>query len=95
MKRKMIVMLIIALLIISRYTIFDDKNKDAVLPPVVEDQNKVLQEENVLVDKEEPVIGVKVGNIAPDFILTDLDGVERNLADYKGKDVMLYFWVST
>ncbi|MCU9613749.1 thiol-disulfide oxidoreductase ResA [Caldibacillus lycopersici] len=33
-----------------------------------------------------------VGDKAPDFVLTDLDGKEYKLSDYKGKGVFLNFW---
>jgi len=32
------------------------------------------------------------GKPAPDFALTDLDGKEHKLSDYKGKKVLLVFW---
>ncbi|MGF1534339.1 MAG: TlpA family protein disulfide reductase [Bernardetiaceae bacterium] len=32
------------------------------------------------------------GNPAPDFSMSDLDGVEQSLAAHRGKVVMLYFW---
>ncbi|MDQ0213739.1 peroxiredoxin [Oikeobacillus pervagus] len=32
------------------------------------------------------------GEKAPDFVLTDLDGKEHHLSDYKGKGVFLNFW---
>lgn len=35
---------------------------------------------------------VKVGDLAPDFILLDEDGKNRKLAEYKGKWVLLYFY---
>lgn len=35
---------------------------------------------------------VKVGDVAPDFNLTDMDGNQHRLSDYKGKAVYLYFW---
>ena len=34
------------------------------------------------------------GKMAPDFTLTDLDGKEHKLSDYRGKDVMLVFWAT-
>lgn len=33
-----------------------------------------------------------IGNIAPDIIGTDLDGVEFKLSDYRGKVVVIDFW---
>lgn len=35
---------------------------------------------------------VSAGNKAPDFVLTDLDGKEHQLSEYKGKGVFLNFW---
>lgn len=34
------------------------------------------------------------GKPAPDFALTDLDGKEHKLSDYKGKKVLLVFWAT-
>jgi peroxiredoxin len=39
-------------------------------------------------------ICIEVGNPAPDFTLTDLDGKTISLASYKGKAVLLAFWAS-
>ncbi len=35
---------------------------------------------------------VKVGSVAPDFVLKDLEGNEHRLSDYRGKGVFLNFW---
>ncbi|HZH58437.1 MAG TPA: thiol-disulfide oxidoreductase ResA, partial [Metabacillus sp.] len=43
---------------------------------------------NFFVSKEK----VKEGSKAPDFVLTDLEGNEHQLSDYKGKGVFLNFW---
>ncbi|MGE7925923.1 thiol-disulfide oxidoreductase ResA [Viridibacillus arvi] len=37
---------------------------------------------------------VKVGDVSPDFVLEDLDGVKHKLSDYKGKGVVLNFWAT-
>lgn len=37
---------------------------------------------------------VAVGKKAPDFVLTDLNGVRHQLSDYKGQGVILNFWAT-
>jgi peroxiredoxin len=37
---------------------------------------------------------VNVGDEAPDFALTSLDGVEVTLASYRGSRVVLFMWAS-
>ena len=34
------------------------------------------------------------GRMAPDFTLTDINGKQHKLGDYRGKDVMLVFWAT-
>jgi len=38
------------------------------------------------------VVGLEVGNRAPDFTLKDLNGADVKLSDFKGKIVILNFW---
>jgi peroxiredoxin len=35
---------------------------------------------------------VAVGQKAPDFVLTDMEGIKHHLTDYKGQGVFLNFW---
>ena len=44
------------------------------------------------IDFESLEIGLQIGDIAPDFMTTMLDGVVVNLSDYRGQVVMLNFW---
>lgn len=37
-------------------------------------------------------VEVKVGETAPDFVLTDMQGHNHKLSDYKGQGVFLNFW---
>lgn len=44
--------------------------------------------------EESNKIGIRKGELAPDFELTTLDGKTVKLSDYKGKRVMLNFWAT-
>lgn len=39
-------------------------------------------------------IGTKVGNKAPDFVLTSLDGKQIKLSDFEGEKVIVNFWAT-
>ncbi|WP_010095619.1 peroxiredoxin family protein [Ornithinibacillus scapharcae] len=43
---------------------------------------------------EEPVIGLEVGNMAPDFQLQTLSGDNVKLSDFRGNRVMINFWAT-
>lgn len=43
---------------------------------------------------ETPTVGTAVGNLAPDFTASNFHGGTVNLADYRGKVVLLDFWAS-
>ncbi len=38
--------------------------------------------------------GPEIGNLAPDFTLTGLDGQEVSLSDFRGRPVLINFWAS-
>jgi peroxiredoxin len=40
-------------------------------------------------------VGLQIGDAAPNFTLTTLDGKRVSLSDYRGKPVMLNFWYTT
>ncbi|MDQ0219034.1 thiol-disulfide oxidoreductase ResA [Peribacillus cavernae] len=44
---------------------------------------------NFTKDKHE---SVQKGSVAPDFVLTDMEGKKHQLSDYKGQGVFLNFW---
>ena len=52
-----------------------------------------LFEERV-VENYDKAIRYAVGSLAPEFLLTDVDGVEHSLSAYKGKVIYLNFWAS-
>ena len=39
-------------------------------------------------------VGPKVGNLAPDFVLTTLDGSQLRLSELAGRPIFLNFWAS-
>jgi peroxiredoxin len=39
-----------------------------------------------------PNVGTSVGYLAPDFTLTDVDGQQVTLSQFRGKEVLLNFW---
>ncbi len=41
-----------------------------------------------------PDVGIRVGNLAPDFTLKTLDGQTVKLSDYRGKPVLVNFWAT-
>ena len=42
-----------------------------------------------------PTQGTKIGNLAPDFQLQDLEGKPVSLSDLRGKPIMLNFWATS
>lgn len=45
-------------------------------------------------ESKEPVVGLGVGNIAPDFSISMLDGKTIKLSELRGKPVFLNFWAT-
>ncbi len=43
-------------------------------------------------DGQEATTGLNVGELAPDFTLTDLEGNQVSLSDFRGKTVFINFW---
>lgn len=44
--------------------------------------------------KAGPVVGLKIGNLAPDFSVSMLDGKTVKLSELRGKPVFLNFWAT-
>lgn len=60
----------------------------------LEDDEKVVAQEGEKTPFSEEIVGLEIGNIAPDFQLTTLDGEEVSLSDYRGKRVLINFWAT-
>lgn len=52
------------------------------------------QVENSSAADEHTVVGLRIGNQAPDFTLQTLTGKSIRLSDYRGKKVILNFWAT-
>lgn len=64
-----------------------------------ESETETNNDENVLGIEQETltmknIVGLEIGNTAPDFKLATLDGGEAALSDYLGSPVMLNFWAT-
>ena len=70
------------------------QEKDAAMLQQKQEKVRIENESNSFESLKVPVIGLKKGNVAPDFILETLDGQKRKLSDYKGKKVMLNLWAT-
>lgn len=46
-------------------------------------------------DNNQPIKGVEIDKVAPDFELNTLDGNTISLSDLKGKKVLINFWLTT
>ena len=44
--------------------------------------------------KPTPKVGYEIGNIIPDFSITDLNGKSKSIKEFRGKTVMLNFWAT-
>ncbi|ADU29596.1 redoxin domain-containing protein [Evansella cellulosilytica] len=51
-------------------------------------------EETAKVGVSNEEVGIFIGDIAPDFQLTTLDGDRVKLSDYRGQKIMLNFWAT-
>lgn len=78
------VIAILALFLLAGWGLYDYSKKDS-------HQVGTAKQQRTLEDTE---IGIKKGNIAPDFELLSLDGEAVKLSDFAGKKVILNFWAT-
>ncbi|WP_368654279.1 redoxin domain-containing protein [Ornithinibacillus sp. 4-3] len=86
----------------SRDEVMLDENTEEEEPEILEEETsgvpgKSEENEDVLQEseeQEESVVGLNVGDMAPDFHLTTLDGEEVALSDYRGSRVWINFWAT-
>lgn len=82
-------MILVALFGWTVYAFVTDYSAEQQLKVNNSDDNTQKQKE-----VDPPPIGLNVGNRAPDFKLTTLEGEQVRLSDYQGKPVMLNFWAT-
>jgi peroxiredoxin len=58
------------------------------------DEGGVQQDTITLTSSDSAQFGMKIGALAPDFLLEDVAGEEYQLSDYRGKVVLLNFWAT-
>ena len=80
---KKVIGYLIAILVIGSMIVMTVKS-------TMEKNNQVTSNES----DGERTIGLEEGNLPPDFDLTTISGDQVNLADLKGKKVILNFWAS-
>ena len=82
--KKTILVIVIALIV--SWTVFD-----LVLS---KDKESSKELESNVENAESPEIDIAIGNEAPNFKLTTLEGEEVQLSDYRGKKVFINFWAT-
>lgn len=94
MKRTLITIALLAMVCWTIYKfVFSSntiRNDNDVLEELADDQLKNEQESTA----SEIKIGLDVGDRAPDFELTTLEGDVVSLSDYEGSPVMINFWAT-
>jgi peroxiredoxin len=88
----------VVLLAMFGYAVFDlAKDEENPISKINTKEIMKDKENNTTTGKGNPadgVVGLEVGNVAPDFQLQTLAGETVKLSDYKGQRVMLNFWAT-
>ncbi|WP_026907288.1 peroxiredoxin family protein [Paucisalibacillus globulus] len=89
MKKSILIVVILGMLGWAVYDFIDSNEKMDTSESSIE-----AEEQSSSKGKEDTVIGLNVGNIAPDFQLQTLEGDNVKLSDFRGERVMLNFWAT-
>ncbi|GGE83749.1 peroxiredoxin family protein [Priestia taiwanensis] len=96
MKKIMIIMVLFGMLGWTVYELAFQTNH-TLSSEVKEDKKEEVSSANETQKNEKTqnaIVGLNVGDIAPDFQLQTLDGKTAKLSDYRGKRVMVNFWAT-
>jgi peroxiredoxin len=92
------IIITVVLLAMFGYAVFDlAKDEENPISKINTKEIMKDKENNTTTGKGNPadgVVGLEVGNVAPDFQLQTLAGETVKLSDYKGQRVMLNFWAT-
>ncbi|WP_047986450.1 peroxiredoxin family protein [Ornithinibacillus californiensis] len=97
MKKWILIVVVIGMLGWAVFDFIDSNRKSADRfenVEKVEEEDDSQNEQAVETGTEEPVIGLEVGNKAPDFQLDTLTGDSVKLSDFRGSRVMINFWAT-
>lgn len=86
MKGKIGILIVLALVVIFIGNI--------VMKKIDQDTKINAAEQGYEVDFEKEKFSFSKGDLAPDVVMTTLDGKEVHLSDYRGKKVILNFWAT-
>ncbi len=87
MKKGIIIIIILGML---SWAVYDFVSSDTDSASNQRNTNHAATADN----ETEEVIGLEIGNYAPDFELHTLDGEQIKLSDFRGSRVMLNFWAT-
>lgn len=81
--KKILLIIIVAIIIITSGTFFIKEflNNDKEISETIKGTEEVVLEDEVM----EEVVGINIGNIAPNFTLENIYGEEESLESYRGK----------
>ncbi len=96
MKKWILLVVVIGMVGWAVYDFLDSNKKSAVHFENVEELQEVEAEatDEGVEENQKPVIGLEVGNKAPDFQLDTLSGDSVKLSDFRGHRVMINFWAT-
>ncbi|MBU5594127.1 TlpA family protein disulfide reductase [Amphibacillus sp. MSJ-3] len=99
MKKVVLSLILLGMFSWTIYDFFTSTSDESKHQSLEEDTEKAeikegREEDGRVEDAGENTIGLEIGQLAPDFVLTTLSGDEVSLSDYRGQPLMLNFWAT-